>query len=932
MDKRPHINSDLTIPIHVPSHLNLENISIDTLKLSVRASNCLKQAGIEYISQLDGITPEALFQIRNMGAKSVAEICEILDSLGNFDLADDSNWGAANSTDSLEKEVASMAVIADSQGILHENMRIEELQLSVRAYNVLKRNGINTVKDLMVLSEDVLRTFRNLGNKSINEIITERDFYVQQYELTLVANLSDTDKVLCKSIAAELTIILPSMPEEKLSIIVGGVLSNYRESHPNTDIEHDSKAIFDELISNVVIRNGIKTTIYERLDEWSSKPYNEIAADMLSTLYKAASIESVVSEMHEARLIDIADGFISKHHDSVLDVVEKIGDDRNREILRSRLYGQTLEDIGQAFCLTRERVRQISLKELRKIRNCRNDNKECTLFIEDRYSNFFQKYIFSKEDFCTIFKVPQTTYYYLLSVYNRGELALSEFLDCGYLSDEEKHAFYKQNMRSKILIAGEQITKSKKDLAQFVLKKFCQETVTLAQFLEYYNATLADFELNNEKRLKVNAFSLGNILSSSMSALWKQGRRLRYYNIKEYDYTEFLDTLNLAQYQDVEYSAYKFFRDYPELMKEYDIQDEYELHNLLKKILSDNNELGIVFDRMPTLKFGNPNRDTQVTKLFLAHAPISNIDLANLYEEQYGVQSQTVLANYFEYLYMYLHDGTYTFDFPRMPEEQYMQMKQWCVDEFYFIRDLEQLYLTKITDADSKYFSPYNIKKFGYRVYSDYVIKDSFSSASDYFHCLLTEQATVNLKEITLGIRTIPSYLSEFQKLKDSYEILEINPTCCINVSQIIKRGYSKSDIEDYCDKVYRFVRPGEYFTIKSLQKRGFFHQLNQLEYDDWFYGSLLASAKNGLQCKRMGGTRAFLNSARDFSVPGLIKYIMRVKGISDIGVDDLTRLLWEDYGIHFEAQKISTMVKENILEFDIHNGSIYYDSCSSYI
>ena len=67
--------------------------------------------------------------------------------------------------------------------------------------------------------------------------------------------------------------------------------------------------------------------------------------------------------------------------------------------------------------------------------------------------------------------------------------------------------------------------------------------------------------------------------------LWKQNRCLRYYDIDGSDFTELLETLNLGQYENIELSTRKFLIDYPELMKRYDLRDEYEIHNLLKRFM-----------------------------------------------------------------------------------------------------------------------------------------------------------------------------------------------------------------------------------------------------------------------------------------------------------------------------------------------------------
>ena len=54
-------------------------------------------------------------------------------------------------------------------------MTIEELDLSVRSFNCLKRAGINTVEDLINKSEDEMMKVRNLGRKSLEEVIAKLD-------------------------------------------------------------------------------------------------------------------------------------------------------------------------------------------------------------------------------------------------------------------------------------------------------------------------------------------------------------------------------------------------------------------------------------------------------------------------------------------------------------------------------------------------------------------------------------------------------------------------------------------------------------------------------------------------------------------------------------------------------------------------------------
>jgi len=59
--------------------------------------------------------------------------------------------------------------------------KIDELELSVRASNCLKRANIYTLADLLEKTEDDLSKIRNLGNKSVDEIIEK--LKTNEYEL-----------------------------------------------------------------------------------------------------------------------------------------------------------------------------------------------------------------------------------------------------------------------------------------------------------------------------------------------------------------------------------------------------------------------------------------------------------------------------------------------------------------------------------------------------------------------------------------------------------------------------------------------------------------------------------------------------------------------------------------------------------------------------
>lgn len=70
-------------------------------------------------------------------------------------------------------ETTQLEVKSESIGIEpYTNIAIEELQLSVRAYNCLKKAQINTVGDLLQYSPEKLQELKNFGRKSADEVFS----------------------------------------------------------------------------------------------------------------------------------------------------------------------------------------------------------------------------------------------------------------------------------------------------------------------------------------------------------------------------------------------------------------------------------------------------------------------------------------------------------------------------------------------------------------------------------------------------------------------------------------------------------------------------------------------------------------------------------------------------------------------------------------
>ena len=147
-------------------------MTIEELDLSVRSYNCLKRAGINTVGDLVEKTFDDMMKVRNLGRKSLEEVERKLKELG-FSFSEDEGEEELPIDDFiLDGDLPVMGGLSEGP-IVHSQhlaLTIEELDFSVRTYNVLKRANILTVEDMISKSQEDYMKVRNMGRKSLEEI------------------------------------------------------------------------------------------------------------------------------------------------------------------------------------------------------------------------------------------------------------------------------------------------------------------------------------------------------------------------------------------------------------------------------------------------------------------------------------------------------------------------------------------------------------------------------------------------------------------------------------------------------------------------------------------------------------------------------------------------------------------------------------------
>jgi len=139
-------------------------IPIDSIYTPVlKANYSVENTRVGKITDYDRLTLDVWTNGSILPADAVSLAAKIMsEHLSLFiNLSDD----AKNAEIMVEKEETKKEKVLE--------MTIEELDFSVRSYNCLKRANINTVEDLISKNEDEMMKVRNLGRKSLEEVMNK---------------------------------------------------------------------------------------------------------------------------------------------------------------------------------------------------------------------------------------------------------------------------------------------------------------------------------------------------------------------------------------------------------------------------------------------------------------------------------------------------------------------------------------------------------------------------------------------------------------------------------------------------------------------------------------------------------------------------------------------------------------------------------------
>lgn len=888
---------------------SLNEQKIEYLRLSTRAYNGLKRNGISTIGELLGLTEERLYSFNQMGAKTVAEICEVIKQLRYNSLANiketeafndvkedftvlDWAWGTSCALDKC--------IIYDTDKVIVEDLSITEMLLSNRSQGALHRAGINLLTQLISMKKKEFFEIKNLGAKSVEEILGRIRYLTSVEENDSFANIS-IDEYIVDFQNLEY--------EKEIERIRSQAITFLKNALSEDMLGSFSEKCFQQMILSDYFYTLLKSHVckkVEDLGEAYNDSFKEIFVGRLK-LFQTQIIDGCLND----NVIEVKDGSYIIKRPSFKEYVFSIEDERTRECLVLRAKGHTLEEVGEMYGITRERVRQITAKGIRRR----------PVLKEDMYVSLYENYAFSPESMQYILKMDEfSKLYYEIVGIKKGTKDIELLLEDEKVTLQIKGNVEKYLYRNYLDVSGEKIKCDRATILDYLIRTHCKDEVSVDYLQKLYGEFVINHGISDNPEISYPDRYFTTKLAKDKNVLWKFGMKLRYYSLSDEEFLELLEAIQFNALSDIEISTNYFFINYPEEMKLFDIRDEYELHNLLKKRL-EGIRADVTFLRMPNIAIGNADREMQVLNLLIQEAPISNYELAAKYEALYGVQSATVLANYFKCIDEYFYKGEYSIDFEELTTEEYDYLSNELVDDIYEIDYVKKIFRKQFPFSSLGKISSYSVKRLGFRVSVNLIYRSDASNTDKFFRSYLHRNEILDLSNRTWILKNQSAYNILYEWKRD-FEVIEFAPYKYIFFNKLASHISGKEELQDYGRKACEFAR-GRFFSVYSLKNEGFTHRLDTLGFDDFFYASIIRFYMHGRCCK-LDNQYIFREGYDLLENSMLIQDVISRNGA--MNVYDLIEYLKMKYGICIDKYKVCKLARDAELFYSETMEKVYRD------
>lgn len=928
--------------------------SVEVLNLSTRPSNCLSRLGITTVAQLVRALPGLAAQ-QGVGPGSVAEIGRVLAARA----ASFSSPLGTRTADELRYVSGCTEYVFDALGVLvslpaqsvsggrecsEQTHSVEELGLGDAINRRLRVNGISSVEDLLRMSPATLAAVPRLGYGTVGRIRTAVTAFCSRFSLDAGAW---GDGLVCEANVARL---IEAGGSDLLAVVEGIESACTKRMYPVHERSLRVLAaefawwklgrgaapdeVVDGFLRMVASSDALASICKSALEDRCRQALGEDCSSLVS-VPAVEPWQGVAAGMTSVDGIrtqyDAESGMIRFELDDVSEWLDGLQNERDARLVRQRLEGKTLQEIGESEGVTRERVRQVVDTVLAEARPLK----------EELWRGLFEAYDLTFAQFAAITGLGRPSYGYLTltAETKKAERApLVTALDDAEVSDEIKDVIRNGNiLTDSVFDDGELVRANKADIIRhLLLRRENGQAFTLEEIYDSYRAFLANHGLEESGRLDPTGMrAFGTLIDRMPFVMYAKApadetgerRGIRYYDSGGKDFSPLVTALaRLAVGADIEISA-EALMDEPSLadaLVSLDIRNGYELHQVLCAWCAD--IPGVRLGRAPMMTLGTGDRRRQVLELISEIGPADANALAEEYAARYGVRPASFKANYLDGLEQYCHDGLYSYEAAALDEGQLATLRSilipvqsWCPAAM-----VREKFLSCYPSWAGELITAENMEKVGFSICDGLLVREGFDLRAA-FAGMIADAPSFRLGEggFTEDVCSSGIFVSELNKAVRHFEVLEVRKGEYLSVEAFAAGAVpmTPESFSTFVDGVIARMVPGRPYSVKSLRALGLMDELDAVAaaqgLGDFFEESVLSLGYVGGALKRtsVAFTSLFARTAGVFSVSDAIEWYVRRRG--SLTVQQIVDILAAEHGAVANLTNMRFAVQRSSLAFD---------------
>ncbi|MDE9918557.1 sigma factor-like helix-turn-helix DNA-binding protein, partial [Staphylococcus pseudintermedius] len=776
---------------------------------------------------------------------------------------------------------------------LCDEIKINNFNFSDKEKNLIKEYELNNINELLKYSLNELTKVKGVSKKTVSNVLEKLGKFIVVYS-NKNFYLGNISYIYFKKSEYRFLLSLkePRLTELEQKYIA--ILDKYLDKNHYSLNYLIDYCLFNEMIlkefREIVLSQGMKDEIVYSYLKTNGEFYLKELKQNISILFADINIEKTLENLINNNLVEESNQKSIRYKEiSFLKFVENHYDKTVYLIVSKRLEGATLQEIGQKVNLTRERVRQI----IRKVFRYKDD-----FFLEDKNAYWYSNYSISQNEYQLMF--DDNSFSYLNEKYNAGKEHISEIINDELATKELKRKVQSILNKDKIVLGKKVVKKDIISIIRYLMEEYVNVPTHIDDIYDIAKMFINDYQLGNE--LIIDKRYLTNKLEDKFDAISSGKKIYRSYTFSNYDWDYFYREINLNSWNNKEISSLILFNENTNLMQEFNIFNEYELHNVLRKTYSEFANLQIKLKRMPTLVIGQANRESQVRELAQKHAPIDIDDYIKLYNQTYGIKVSTIQANYLSYIEEYIHDNMIIINSDNLNTVDLIDAKRKFKDkEFLFIEDYENNLETGTI--------PQVLRKLGFKIFVSYAIKNKYKNANDYYdETFFNNRDILDLNAIDERFEHLSSFKAWLYSKIMNLELLEFQNKKYITINKLKNIGLSKKHLEDYRIKALDKLADGKVWLIETLIDSIGDGDIDLLGFSSIFYRSILRGEKK-INIKRISNNY-LLSYHKEISILRLIEEELSIEKVIDIY--DLLDIIVKKYDINLEKHKIINSIRNS--------------------